>query len=98
MGRGMVAWSTRRALAAVVLATGLLAAWLLTAAGAGAHKPRSTAVGVSEREFRVSVYRASVPAGTVRFNLSNEGEDVHDLVVRTARGRTRRPLRRAALR
>lgn len=52
-------------------------------------RPVSTAVGVAAREFRLSVYRARVPVGEVRFNLSNRGEDVHDLVVRDSRGRIR---------
>ncbi len=77
----------RGILAGAALAVLLAAACLSTVASAG-KKPRSTAVGVSEREFRVAVYRATVPPGTVRFNLANNGEDVHDLVVRTAAGRT----------
>ena len=48
----------------------------------------STPVGVAEREFSISLYRASVPAGEVRFNVTNFGEDAHNLVVRR-RGRTR---------
>jgi plastocyanin len=55
-------------------------------ASAARHAP-STAVGVGAREFRLAAYRTSVPAGTVRFNLMNYGEDGHDLVVRTAGGR-----------
>ncbi|MEA2474726.1 MAG: hypothetical protein QOE06_2641 [Thermoleophilaceae bacterium] len=47
----------------------------------------STPVGVSEREFRISPYRGSVPPGVVRFNVHNFGEDVHDLVVLSPRGR-----------
>lgn len=76
----------RRIFAGAVLAVLLAAACLTTAAPA--RQQRSTAVGVSEREFRVAVYRATVPPGSVRFNLANNGEDVHDLVVRTATGRT----------
>ncbi len=51
------------------------------------RRPPTTAVGVGEREFRLAAYRTSVPAGTVRFNVANEGEDVHDLVVRSKSGR-----------
>ncbi len=47
----------------------------------------STAVGVSQREFRLAPYRTRVPVGEVRFNVTNFGEDVHDLVVRDGRGR-----------
>jgi hypothetical protein len=42
----------------------------------------STPVGVAEREFRISLYRATVPPGEVRFNVTNFGEDTHNLVVR----------------
>ena len=73
------------------------------AAAATARRPVSTAVGVAAREFRLSVYRPRVRAGEVRFNVTNYGEDVHDLVVRDSRGRVRgrtaelRPGRRAVL-
>lgn len=52
-----------------------------------AAAPLSTAVGVSQREFRLTPYRSRVPVGEVRFNVTNYGEDVHDLVVRDASGR-----------
>jgi plastocyanin len=51
------------------------------AAPAAARAP-VTAVGVSEREFSLSLYRRAVAAGTVRFNVTNFGEDVHNLVAR----------------
>lgn len=76
----------RSILVGAALAAALAVACL--AAAAFAQSQRSTAVGVSEREFRVAVYRATVPPGTVRFNVSNDGEDVHDLVVRARGGRT----------
>ena len=50
---------------------------------------RSTAVGIGEREFKISVYRKSVPPGEVRFNVQNFGEDAHNLVVL---GRSGRPV------
>lgn len=69
-------------------------AGLLIAAAAAAALPAvadaalpSTAVGVSTREFRLTLYRTHVRAGVVRFNLTNFGEDRHDLVVRTRAGR-----------
>lgn len=46
-----------------------------------------TAVGVSEREFRIAPYRRTVAPGVVRFNVRNFGEDVHDLVVVSPKGR-----------
>ena len=65
---------------------------MLTAAfgfvgGAGARpSAHATSVGVSEREFRISVYRRTVAPGTIRFNVRNFGEDAHDLTVSDARG------------
>ncbi|MDW5593782.1 cupredoxin domain-containing protein [Conexibacter stalactiti] len=56
-------------------------------AAPAAKRPVSTAVGVSQREFRLTPYRGRVPAGEVRFYVTNFGEDVHDLVVRDTRGR-----------
>lgn len=56
------------------------------AAAARPHTSTNTTVGVSEREYRISVYRRTVPPGTVRFNVTNFGEDAHDLTVETKRG------------
>jgi len=70
----------------LLAAAALVAA--LGAAGADAARRPTTAVGVGAREFRLSAYRASVPRGVVHFNLTNYGEDGHDLVVRDAAGRT----------
>jgi plastocyanin len=39
----------------------------------------STSVGLGMREYRFSVYRPSVHAGRVTFNMTNFGEDAHDL-------------------
>jgi hypothetical protein len=52
-----------------------------------AAAPAPTLVGVGEREWRIALYRARVPAGPVRFNVHNFGEDGHDLAVRTRGGR-----------
>jgi hypothetical protein len=49
------------------------------------HPP--TAVGVGEREWRISLYRGKVPTGRVKLNVRNFGEDGHDLAVRTSSGR-----------
>ena len=70
---------------------GLLgAAIVLSAPAAVAARP--TAVGVGEREWRIALYRPWVPAGLVKFNVKNFGEDGHDFVVRNARGVTRARL------
>lgn len=47
----------------------------------------ATPVGVGEREWRVSLYRARVPVGLVKLNVRNFGEDGHDLSVRNRHGR-----------
>lgn len=49
----------------------------------------STAVGVDLDEFTLSVFRKRAPQGTVRFNVTNRGEDPHDLVVIDSKGRRR---------
>jgi len=72
-------------LARLGIAVAALAACAAT--GALAAKRPATAVGVGEREFRIAVYRESVPPGPVRFNVTNRGEDRHDLVVRDRDGR-----------
>jgi hypothetical protein len=65
----------------------LLAALAVAAAAVAAPGRPPTAVGVAEREWRISLYRASVPAGRVRFNVRNFGEDGHDLGARSRSGR-----------
>jgi hypothetical protein len=69
----------------------LLAAAVVVAAPTTAAA-RPTAVGVGEREWRIALYRPSIPAGLVKFNVRNFGEDGHDFVVRNARGVTRARL------
>ena len=77
----------RAAGAGVVLAAVAAAAVAAGPASGGALDVRATAVGVSEREFRISPYRRVVPPGQVKFNVKNFGEDAHDLVVFSPRGR-----------
>ena len=60
---------------------------LLAAAGGAAPSPAPAAergpvaVGIAAREFSLSLYERTVRPGRVRFNLTNFGEDGHDLVV-----------------
>jgi plastocyanin len=77
-----------RAALACVAVIGLAAAAASAAAADDPLTVRGTSVGVSEREFRISPYRRTVPTGTVKFNVRNYGEDVHDLVVVSPGGRT----------
>jgi len=51
-----------------------------------AATPASARLGVSAREFRLVLSRASVKAGIVVIQLQNDGEDVHDLRVRRLGG------------
>ena len=53
--------------------TALIVAAVLAAAGP------TTPVGLGMREYRYSVCRSSVHAGTVAFNMTNFGEDAHNL-------------------
>jgi plastocyanin len=55
--------------------TALIAALVLAAAGP------TTPVGLGMREYRFSVYRSAVHAGRVKFNMTNFGEDAHNLRV-----------------
>jgi hypothetical protein len=68
----------RRALTLALLA-------LAVAAPAAARSP--TAVGVSEREWRVALYKTRVPTGVLRLNAHNYGEDGHDLAIRNRHGK-----------
>ena len=75
----------RRGLALTALAVGLASGGVAAAHATHAHSA-STAVGVGEREFRIYPYRTKVRPGTVRFNVNNLGEDVHNLQVRGPHG------------
>jgi plastocyanin len=55
--------------------TALLAALVLAAGG------HATPVGLGMREYRFSVYRPTVHAGRIAFNMTNFGEDPHNLRV-----------------
>ena len=53
----------------------LLAALVLAASG------HATPVGLGMREYRFSLYRPTVHAGRIAFNMTNYGEDRHNLRV-----------------
>jgi FtsP/CotA-like multicopper oxidase with cupredoxin domain len=65
---------------------------LALAAAVLASSPRPPAVGVGLQEWQVAVYRSQVPAGRIRLNVTNLGEDTHDLVVRTRAGKVLKRL------
>jgi plastocyanin len=68
----------------------LVAMLAVPAGSAVAIRPETqpTAVGVAQREFHITPYRRSVPAGAVKLNIRNYGEDVHNIVVRGPKGFT----------
>jgi plastocyanin len=59
---------------------------MIVAALATAALNAAVPVGVGAREYRFGVYRASVPAGAVRFNVHDYGEDAHNLMVLGPKG------------
>ena len=59
---------------------------MIVAALAAAAFQAAVPVGVGAREYRFGVYRQTVPAGAVRFNVHDYGEDAHNLMVLGPRG------------
>ena len=59
---------------------------MIVAALASAAFQAAVPVGVGAREYRFGVYRPSVPAGAVRFNVHDFGEDAHNLMVLGPKG------------
>jgi plastocyanin len=51
---------------------------------ATARAPKS--IGIAEREFRISTYVWKVKRGPVKFNISNFGQDTHNVVVKGPKG------------
>src|SRR4051812_49642177 len=66
----------------LVVATLALAALGSSAATARAPK----AIGIAEREYRISTYVWKVKPGPVKLNVSNFGQDTHNLVVQGPKG------------
>jgi plastocyanin len=62
------------------LAVALSAAVLIWPAWSGAST--STAVGVSEREWTISLGRVKAPHGRIVFYIHNYGQDDHDIKIR----------------
>jgi plastocyanin len=61
-------------------------ALLLVAAAPASAAQAPTAIGIAQREFRITAYRKTVRPGPVRLNVQNYGEDTHNLVVTGPRG------------
>ncbi len=76
--------------ARTLLAAALAGATLCAAPAAATAAPAPAgpvAVGVGAREFSLSLYRTKVAPGAVRFNMTNFGEDGHDLTVLAPNGK-----------
>jgi plastocyanin len=55
---------------------------VLAAFGSAAATARGpVTLGVAEREFRISTYADAVKRGPVKFNVTNFGQDTHNLVI-----------------
>jgi plastocyanin len=68
--------------AVLAAAAALLAGGAASVAAAQVHDARApVAVGVAQREFHITTYRRKVKPGAIRFNITNLGQDTHDLVV-----------------
>ena len=67
-----------------VAAAALLSLAAFGSATATARAP--VTLGIAEREFRISTYRDVLKPGPVKFNVTNFGQDTHNLVVRGPRG------------
>jgi plastocyanin len=67
----------------VVLFAAIAALLAVPASAIAVHAAAApTAVGIAQREFRISTYRQTVPPGAVKLNIRNFGQDVHNIVVR----------------
>lgn len=64
-----------------LLAGATLVAAVAAPAAALAGSGGGRAVGIAEREFRISVYKPRLTPGKYRFNVTNFGEDAHNLVI-----------------
>ena len=67
----------------VALAT-LVALAAFGSCTATARAPRS--IGVAEREFHITPYATRFKRGPVKFNISNFGQDTHNVVVKGPKG------------
>lgn len=71
----------RRQLVAVSLVAALALAGAAVGALAHGNRPATPTVRVTEREYRISVSRASLPAGRVRLVIHNAGRIAHRLSI-----------------
>lgn len=69
-----------------VLSAVAAASLLLIPVSSASAATEESVVGVSLREYHVIPYRSSVPSGNVRFNITNNGMDAHNLTLRGPSG------------
>jgi hypothetical protein len=74
------------------LAIGSIVLFASACGSAGRASGRGTVVRVVERDFRIVVARKRVPAGDVRFLISNRGPDTHEVILARTQS-SRLPLR-----
>ena len=67
-----------------VLLAALLALAALSSSAATARAPKT--IGIAEREYRISTYVWKVKPGPVKLNVTNFGQDTHNLVVKGPKG------------
>ena len=96
-----MAWTRARrrwALALVIVLAALALAVPITVARRQEPTPRGTPVNVLLEDFKVRQVAAVVPAGTVSFDIRNQGPTTHELiVVRSDRAPDKLPLQRDGL-
>ena len=73
-------------IALVLLAVIAAAAAVAPPAPAGRGPWAATAVGVAQHDFHLTAYRRTVRPGKVKFNITNLGQDTHNLVIAGPRG------------
>ena len=82
----------------------LAALLVLAALGSSAATARAPkTIGIAEREYRISTYVWKVKRGPVKLNVTNYGQDTHNLVVKgpkhfLAKGPDVKPGERASFR
>ena len=67
-----------------VVIAALVALAAFGSSAATARGPKS--IGIAEREYRISTYVWKVKRGPVKFNISNFGQDTHNVVVKGPKG------------
>src|SRR5215831_15026573 len=65
-----------------LIAVAALAGIAVLAHPSGSSATTSTAVGVSEREWSVSLGRLKAPHGRITFYVTNFGQDDHNIMIR----------------